>query len=92
MHQYLSRGDGVLFVEPFGSELMNRRWVSTVLMLFLSKAQQSLVGQGLLSLEASRSHSGTPHSVGLPRTRDQPDVETSNCQHNTHNRQISMPP
>jgi hypothetical protein len=28
-------------------------------------AQQPLVGQGLLIIEASRSHSDTPHSVGL---------------------------
>jgi hypothetical protein len=28
-------------------------------------AQQHLVGQGLLIIEASRSHSDTPHSVGL---------------------------
>jgi hypothetical protein len=40
-------------------------------------AQQPLVSQGLLVIEASRSHSGTPHSVGLLRTCDQPDTETS---------------
>jgi len=32
---------------------------------FLCMAQQHLVGQGLLIIEASRSHSVTPHSVGL---------------------------
>jgi hypothetical protein len=36
-----------------------------------------LVGQGLLIIEASRSHSDTPHSVGLLWTSDQPDAETS---------------
>jgi hypothetical protein len=40
--------------------------------------QQPLVGQGLLIIEASRSHSGTPHSEGLLWTSDQPDAETSN--------------
>ena len=30
-------------------------------------AQQFLVGQGLLIVEVSRSHTGTPHSVGLRR-------------------------
>jgi hypothetical protein len=40
-------------------------------------AQQPLVGQGLLVTEASRSHSDTPHSVGLLWTRDQSDAETS---------------
>jgi hypothetical protein len=28
-------------------------------------AQQALVGQGLLVIEASRLHSDTPHSVGI---------------------------
>ena len=39
-------------------------------------AQQPVIDQGLLIVEASRSHSDTPHSVGL-RTSDQPDAETS---------------
>jgi hypothetical protein len=56
-------------------------------------AQQPLVGQGLLVIEASRSHLDTPHSVGLLWTGDQTDAETSTWQHtNTHKRQISMPP
>ena len=38
-------------------------------------ACQLLVGQGLLIIEASRSH--TPHSVGPLWTSDQPDAETS---------------
>ena len=46
-------------------------------------AQQSPVGQGLLIVEASRSHSGTPHSVGHLWTNDQPDAETSTRQHTT---------
>jgi len=42
-------------------------------------AQQPLVGQGLLIVEALRSHSDTPHSVGLLWTSDhQLDAETSN--------------
>jgi len=40
-------------------------------------AQQPLVGQGLRIVEASRSHSLTPQSVGLLWTGDQPDAETS---------------
>jgi hypothetical protein len=35
------------------------------------------VGRGLLSIEASQSHSDTPHSVGLLWTGDQPVAETS---------------
>jgi hypothetical protein len=40
-------------------------------------AQQTLVGQGLRVIEASRSHSDTPHSVGLLWTSDQSDAEIS---------------
>jgi hypothetical protein len=43
----------------------------------------TLEGLGLLIVEASRSHFDTPHSVGLPWTCDQPDAETSTCQHIT---------
>jgi len=45
-------------------------------------AQQPIVGQGLLHIEASRSHSDTPYSVGLLWTSDQPDTQASiNTQH-----------
>jgi hypothetical protein len=44
---------------------------------FFPMAQQPPVGQGLLIIEASRSHLDTPHSVGLLWTSDQPDAETS---------------
>jgi hypothetical protein len=47
----------------------------------LPMAQQPLVGQGLLIIEALRSHSDTPHSVGLLWMSDQPDAETSTWQH-----------
>jgi hypothetical protein len=46
-------------------------------------ARQSLLGQGLLIVEASRSHSDTPHSVGLLWTSDQPLAENSTGQHTT---------
>jgi hypothetical protein len=56
-------------------------------------ARQPLVGQGLLIVEASRSHSDTSDSVGLLWTSDEPDADTSTWQqHNTHNRQACMPP
>jgi hypothetical protein len=56
-------------------------------------SQQPLLGQGLFIIEASRSHSDTPHSVGFLWTRDRPDAETSTCTtHDTHKRQTSMPP
>jgi len=44
------------------------------------KAQQPLVGQGLLIIEASRSHSDTWHSIGFWMS-DQSDAETSTWQH-----------
>jgi hypothetical protein len=40
-------------------------------------ARQPLVGQGLLNVEASRSHPDTPHLVGLLWTSDQSVAETS---------------
>jgi hypothetical protein len=43
---------------------------------FCYMAQQPVVGQGLLIIEASRSHSDTPHSAGLLWTSDKPDAET----------------
>jgi hypothetical protein len=51
------------------------------MLLLLFMAQQPLVGQCLLIVEASRSYSDTPHSVGLLWTSDQPDAETSTWQH-----------
>jgi len=47
------------------------------LLIFFSMTQQPLVGQGLLIVEDSRSHSDPPHSEGLFRTIDQPVAETT---------------
>jgi hypothetical protein len=58
--------------------------------LFFPMAQQPLGGLGRLTIEASRSHSDTPHSVGLLWTSDQPAAETSTWQHTTLIRQTSM--
>jgi hypothetical protein len=46
-------------------------------------AQEPPVGQGLLIIEDSWSHSDTPHSVGLLWTSDQPVTETFIWQHTT---------
>ena len=35
-------------------------------------AQQALIGQGVFINEISRSHQGTPQSIGLLSTSDQP--------------------
>ena len=54
-------------------------------------AQQPLVGQDLLTVQVLRSHSDTPHSVGLLWTRDQPDEQTSTWQHTTLKSDIQAP-
>ena len=46
-------------------------------------AQQPLLGEGILIVEASRSYSDTPNSVGLLLASDQSDAETSTWQHIT---------
>jgi len=52
------------------------------------------VGQGLLIIEDSRSHSDIAHSVGLLWMSDQPNAVTSAWQHTTltTDRHTSMPP
>jgi len=53
------------------------KWIAlTPSFPLLSTAQQPLVGQGLLIVEVSRSHSDTPHSVGLLWTSDRPYAKT----------------
>jgi len=52
-----------------------------------------MLGQDLLSIEASQTHSDTPHSVGLLRTSDQPDAVPPTWQHTTLTRnKMSLPP
>ena len=50
---------------------------------FFFMSQQPLLGQDLLIIEVSRSHSDTPHSVGIFCTSDRPDAETSTWLHTT---------
>ena len=50
---------------------------------FIFMTQQPLVSPDLLFVQVSRSHSDTPHSVGLLWTSDQPDAETSTRQNTT---------
>jgi hypothetical protein len=54
--------------------------------------QQPVVGQGLLIVDVSKSHSDTPHSVWLLWTGDQPDAETSTWQHTTLTRDKTSTP
>jgi len=50
----------------------NSPFVIYIYILFSPVSQQPLVGQDLLIIEASRSHSDTPHSVGLLWKSDRP--------------------
>jgi hypothetical protein len=54
-----------------------------LIFIFYFMAQQPLVGQGLLIIEGLRSHSDTPHSMGLLWASDQPNAENSTWQHTT---------
>jgi hypothetical protein len=54
--------------------------------LFFYHGGTTLVGQGLVIVEDSWSHSDTPQSIGLIWTSDQPNTETSTWQHTTHDR------
>jgi len=51
--------------------------------VFFPHGTTAPVGQGLLIIGDSRSHSDTPHSVGLSWTSDQPDTENFAWQHRT---------
>jgi len=53
--------------------------------------QQPPVGQGLLNVEASPSHSDTPHSAGI-WTSCQPDAEVSTWEHTTPTRDRHLCP
>jgi hypothetical protein len=55
-------------------------------------AQQPPVGQDLFIVQASRSQSDTPYSVGLLWTSDQPAAETTYTIQNSQSRLISMLP
>jgi hypothetical protein len=58
-------------------------WIPDLYTSFFSHEAIPPVGQGLLIIEASRSHSDTPYSVGLIWTSDQLDAENSTWQHTT---------
>jgi hypothetical protein len=50
---------------------------------FPPMAQQRIVAQDLLIIEASRTHADAQHSIGLLWTSDRPVAETSTRQHTT---------
>jgi hypothetical protein len=59
-----------------------RMWLQSPFISFYHGATP-LVGEGFLTVEASRSHSDTPQSVRLLWASDQPDTQTSTWQHIT---------
>ena len=57
-------------------EMLYKRITFLYVIFSFTKARQPLGGLGLLIVDASRSHSHTPHSVALLWTSGQPDAET----------------
>jgi len=57
---------------------------------YSSPVRQRLVGLGLLIAEVSKSHSDTPHTVGLLWTSDQPVEKAYVTTYNTQKKQASM--
>jgi hypothetical protein len=55
-----------------------------IIIIIIPTLQQPIVGQGVLIIEISRSHSDTPHSVRLLWMSDQPDTETLYLKTHTH--------
>ena len=53
------------------------RFISSLVINFLFYEAQPIVNRGLYIIEASRSHSDTPHSVVLLWKCDHSDAETS---------------
>jgi len=66
-------------------------WNFVLVILFCPVAHQPLVDQGLHIIEASRSHSDTPHAVGLLWTIDRPDAKTSTWYNTTFIINIYVP-
>jgi hypothetical protein len=89
-----TENSGYLF--EFPKSCVSLLWVWVEQNVFFTTAQQPPVGQGLLTLEASRSHSDTPHSLLLLWMCDQHNAETSTWQHTTipreKERETSMTP
>jgi hypothetical protein len=63
-------------------------WNGVLCSLLLFSCTTSLVSR--LIAEVSKSHSDTPHTVGLFWTSDQPVAETYLTKHNTQKRQATM--
>jgi hypothetical protein len=81
--------------QPNDTALHPKRYDSSISVIFCTgilffHCSRALKGQGLLIIEASRSTSDTPHSVGLFRTSDGPVAENSTLQHTQHSQQTDF--
>jgi hypothetical protein len=90
--QYTFEWKMLIMIGKYVWNVLGEKSNSNIILLFLPVAQQLLVGQGLLIIEALRLYSGTTHSAGLLWTSDQPDAETSTWLHTTITRDTPMPP
>jgi len=68
-------------------EMLKKQSRHKIIIFFGSRKRLS--GQGLLIVEAWRSHSETPHSVAVLLTSDQPDAETHIWQ-NTNSQETNI--
>jgi hypothetical protein len=83
-YRYRCYNCGLIIFQGFVNSILTAfETGSLVCYVLFSMARHPLLGQGRLIIEASRSHSYPPHSVGLLWTSDQPDAETSTWQHTT---------
>jgi hypothetical protein len=76
-HERTSKLWYIYYRESFISFIIPNHFNPSYTKFFSPTARQPLVGHGLLTVEASRTQSDTPHSVGLLWTSDQPDADTS---------------
>jgi hypothetical protein len=82
----IRKGTVVVYCSPSQCTIDIQKHFHLCVAFPLPVTQQPLVGQNLPIIEASRSHTDTPHSVGLLWTSDQPDAENSAWQHTTFTR------
>jgi hypothetical protein len=71
----------------FRSDCCHTPTMEPLIGVFSPMAQQHLVSRDILIVEASRSRSDTPHTIGFLWTRDQSDEEISIWQHTVHTRE-----
>ena len=73
------------------SSFTDRLATHCYVLFFFTMTQQPPVGQGLLIVEASRSHSDAPQSVRLLWTSDKPNPETFTWKRTTLTRDMQAP-